>query len=79
MAEPGDEVVLRVTVEEPASLVGVLVVDEATESRGSHDDLTQDSVRSANPVSRLIISEKLAESVHQVKYFHSYQNEYPAS
>lgn len=58
MVEPGDEVVLRVTAEEPASLVGVLVVDEATKRRGSHDDLTQDSVRSANPVSRLIISIK---------------------
>lgn len=50
MVEPGDEVVLRVTAKEPASLVGVLVVDKATKRRGSHHDFTQDSVRSANPV-----------------------------
>lgn len=42
--EPGDEVVLRVTAEEPASLVGLLVADKATKWGGSHNDLTEDSV-----------------------------------
>lgn len=44
VVEPGDQVVLRVTAEEPASLVGVLVVDKATQRGGSHNDLTLDSV-----------------------------------
>lgn len=44
MVEPGDEVVLKVTAEEPASLVGVLVLDEAAKWGGSHNDLTRDSV-----------------------------------
>uniref|UniRef100_H3CZE0 CD109 molecule n=1 Tax=Tetraodon nigroviridis TaxID=99883 RepID=H3CZE0_TETNG len=44
VVEPGDQVVLRVTAEEPASLVGVLVVDKATQRGGSHNDLTLDSM-----------------------------------
>lgn len=43
-AEPGDEVVLRVTTEEPASLVGVLVVDKAAKRGGSYNDISKDSV-----------------------------------
>lgn len=42
--EPGDEVVLRVTAAEPASLVAVLVVDKATKRKGSHHDISKDSV-----------------------------------
>lgn len=45
-AEPGDDVVLRVAAEEPASLVGVLVVDKATKKRGAHNDITKDGVSS---------------------------------
>lgn len=44
-SEPGDEVTLRVTVAEPASLVGILVVDKATQWAGSHNDITKDTVR----------------------------------
>lgn len=44
VVEPGDEVVLRVTAQEPASLVGVLAVDKATMWGGPHNDLTEDSV-----------------------------------
>lgn len=44
VAKPGDEVVLRVTAEEPGSLVGVLVVDHAAKRAGSHNDITEDSV-----------------------------------
>lgn len=42
--EPGDDVVLRVTAAEPASLVGVLVVDKATKRGGSYNDISKDSV-----------------------------------
>ncbi|XP_075940084.1 CD109 antigen [Anarhichas minor] len=38
---PGEEVTLRVTVAEPASLVGILVVDKATEWKGSYNDITE--------------------------------------
>lgn len=44
MAEPGEEVALRVIAEEPASVVGVLVVDKATQWKDSHMDLSEDSV-----------------------------------
>lgn len=44
VAEPGDEVALRVIAEEPASVVGVLVVDKATKGRDSHMELSEDSV-----------------------------------
>lgn len=43
-AEPGDDVALRVTAAEPASLVAVLVVDKATKREGSHHDINKDSV-----------------------------------
>lgn len=43
--EPGDDVTLRVEVAESASLVGVLVVDEATKWAGSHNDITMEAVR----------------------------------
>lgn len=43
--EPGDDVTLRVEVAEPASLVGVLVVDGATKWPGSHNDITMEAVR----------------------------------
>lgn len=43
--EPGDDVTLRVEVAKPASLVGVLVVDQATKWAGSHNDITMEAVR----------------------------------
>lgn len=43
--EPGDDVTLRVEVMEPASLVGVLVVDKTTKWAGHHNDITMDVVR----------------------------------
>lgn len=43
--EPGDDVTLKVEVVEPASLVGILVVDKATKWAGSHNDITMDVVR----------------------------------
>lgn len=46
-AEPGDGVVLRVTAAEPASLVGVLVVDKAAKRGGSYNDISKDSVSPA--------------------------------
>ncbi|XP_040920879.1 CD109 antigen [Toxotes jaculatrix] len=44
MRRPGDEVTLRVTVAEPGSLVGILVVDKATQASGSHNDITEERV-----------------------------------
>ncbi|XP_039638752.1 CD109 antigen [Perca fluviatilis] len=41
---PADEVTLRVAVSEPASLVGILVVDKATKWKGSHNDITKETV-----------------------------------
>nr|XP_033503796.1 CD109 antigen isoform X2 [Epinephelus lanceolatus] len=41
---PGGEVTLRITVEEPASLVGILVVDKATKWKGSYNDITKEMV-----------------------------------
>ncbi|KAM6906749.1 CD109 antigen [Lycodopsis pacificus] len=38
---PGEEVTLRVTVAEPAALVAILVVDKATEWKGSSNDITE--------------------------------------
>lgn len=48
MSEPGDEVTLRVAVAEPASLVGILVVDKATQWAGSQNDITKDTVRTTS-------------------------------
>lgn len=47
MTEPGDEVTLRVDVAEPDSLVGILVVDKATQLAGSQHDITKNTVRTA--------------------------------
>ncbi|XP_034755218.1 CD109 antigen [Etheostoma cragini] len=41
---PADKVTLRVAVSEPASLVGILVVDKATEWKRSHNDITKETV-----------------------------------
>nr|XP_046229740.1 CD109 antigen [Scatophagus argus] len=41
---PADQVSLRVTVAEPDSLVGILVVDKSTQWAGSHNDITKDTV-----------------------------------
>ncbi|KAA8582937.1 hypothetical protein FQN60_015483 [Etheostoma spectabile] len=41
---PADEVTLRVAVSEPASLVGILVVDKATKWKSSHNDITKETV-----------------------------------
>ena len=42
---PGEEVSLRLSVSEPRSLVGVLVVDAATHQPNSPNDITTQSVR----------------------------------
>ncbi|KAI3364614.1 hypothetical protein L3Q82_011402, partial [Scortum barcoo] len=44
MRRPGDEVTLKVATAEPGSLVGILVVDKATKSAGSHNDITKETV-----------------------------------
>ncbi|XP_068199390.1 CD109 antigen [Antennarius striatus] len=44
MVAPKDHVTLRVMVAEPASLVGIMVVDKATQWAGSGNDITQDVV-----------------------------------
>ncbi|XP_051264948.1 CD109 antigen isoform X1 [Dicentrarchus labrax] len=41
---PADKVTLKVAVAEPASLVGILVVDKATQWAGSHNDITKEMV-----------------------------------
>uniref|UniRef100_A0A8K9XLK3 CD109 molecule n=1 Tax=Oncorhynchus mykiss TaxID=8022 RepID=A0A8K9XLK3_ONCMY len=41
-ARPADEVSLKVSVAEPGSLVGILVVDKATRWPHSHNDITKD-------------------------------------
>eukprot|EP00063_Salmo_salar_P085526 XP_014060361.1 PREDICTED: CD109 antigen [Salmo salar] len=43
-ARPADEVSLKVSVAEPGSLVGILVVDKATRWPRSHNDITKDMV-----------------------------------
>ncbi|KAM9551472.1 CD109 antigen isoform 1-T1 [Salvelinus alpinus] len=43
-ARPADEVSLKVSVAEPGSLVGILVVDQATRWPHSHNDITKDMV-----------------------------------
>lgn len=47
MMRPGNNVTLKVAVAEPASLVGILVVDKATKWAGSHNDISKESVRTA--------------------------------
>ncbi|XP_071388366.1 CD109 antigen [Centroberyx affinis] len=42
--KPAEEVSLRVSVAEPGSLVGILVVDKATHQAGSRNDITKDTV-----------------------------------
>ncbi|XP_071766721.2 CD109 antigen [Centroberyx gerrardi] len=42
--KPAEEVSLRVSVAEPGSLVGILVVDKATHRAGSHNDITKETV-----------------------------------
>lgn len=49
-ARPADEVSLKVSVAEPGSLVGILVVDKATRWPRSHNDITKDMVRKTNVV-----------------------------
>ncbi|XP_070782389.1 CD109 antigen [Enoplosus armatus] len=44
MRRPADEVTLRVSAAEPGSLVGILVVDKATQGAGSHNDITKETV-----------------------------------
>ncbi|XP_030260339.1 CD109 antigen isoform X1 [Sparus aurata] len=44
MMRPGNNVTLEVAVAEPASLVGILVVDKATKWAGSHNDISKESV-----------------------------------
>ncbi|XP_056260669.1 CD109 antigen [Seriola aureovittata] len=44
MSRPAEEVTLRVAVEEPGSLVGILVVDKATQWTGSRNDITKERV-----------------------------------
>ena len=45
MVRPGNNVTLEVAVAEPASLVGILVVDKATKFAGSQNDISKESVR----------------------------------
>ncbi|KAM7368320.1 hypothetical protein PAMP_014548 [Pampus punctatissimus] len=40
---PAEEVTLKVKVEEPGSLVGILVVDKATQWAESHNDITEET------------------------------------
>lgn len=53
---PGGEVTLRITVEEPASLVGILVVDKATKWKGSYNDITKEMVRTSRSSCLVYIS-----------------------
>uniref|UniRef100_A0A667Y8V4 CD109 molecule n=1 Tax=Myripristis murdjan TaxID=586833 RepID=A0A667Y8V4_9TELE len=43
--KPAEPVSLRVSVAEPGSLVGILVVDKAARLNGSHNDITKETVR----------------------------------
>uniref|UniRef100_A0A3B5AMQ0 CD109 molecule n=1 Tax=Stegastes partitus TaxID=144197 RepID=A0A3B5AMQ0_9TELE len=45
VTRPAGNVTLKVTVAEPDSLVGILVVDKATRVEGSHNDITTEQVR----------------------------------
>ncbi|XP_026197655.1 CD109 antigen [Anabas testudineus] len=44
LKRPADEVTLRVSVAEPGSLVGILVVDKVTQWMGSQNDITKEKV-----------------------------------
>uniref|UniRef100_A0A3B3TY14 CD109 molecule n=1 Tax=Poecilia latipinna TaxID=48699 RepID=A0A3B3TY14_9TELE len=48
LLKPAEVVTLKVSVEEPDSLVGILVVDKATRWAGSNNDITMETVRTAN-------------------------------
>lgn len=48
MKKPGEKLSLMVSVEEPRSLVGILVVDKATRSKYSYNDITEDMVRTTS-------------------------------
>uniref|UniRef100_A0A3Q2QMA5 CD109 molecule n=1 Tax=Fundulus heteroclitus TaxID=8078 RepID=A0A3Q2QMA5_FUNHE len=43
--KPAEKVALQVSVAEPGSLVGILVVDKATRWAGSHNDISMETVR----------------------------------
>ena len=45
---PAEDVTLKVSVSEPDSLVGILVVDKATHWAGSHNDITKETVRNSS-------------------------------
>ncbi|XP_014826426.1 PREDICTED: CD109 antigen-like isoform X2 [Poecilia mexicana] len=45
LLKPAEVVTLKVSVEEPDSLVGILVVDKATRWAGSNNDITMETVR----------------------------------
>lgn len=53
--KPGDKVTLRVTVAEPGSLVGILVVDKVTQWMGSQNDITKEKVRKIALTARLYL------------------------
>ncbi|KAM4529281.1 LOW QUALITY PROTEIN: CD109 antigen [Fundulus diaphanus] len=44
MVKPAENVALQVSVAEPGSLVGILVVDKATRWAGSHNDISMETV-----------------------------------
>ncbi|XP_023147319.3 CD109 antigen [Amphiprion ocellaris] len=44
MTRPAEDVTLNISVAEPNSLVGILVVDKATRLAGSHNDITTETV-----------------------------------
>lgn len=52
--EPGEEVALGVSVSEPGSVVGILVVDKATRQSDGDNDLTQDKVRKRFPQNTIL-------------------------
>ncbi|XP_027896681.1 CD109 antigen isoform X1 [Xiphophorus couchianus] len=45
LLKPAEAVTLKVSVEEPDSLVGILVVDKATRCAGSNNDITMETVQ----------------------------------
>ncbi|XP_038161295.1 CD109 antigen [Cyprinodon tularosa] len=53
--QPADDVALQVSVEEPDSLVGILVVDKATRWAGCHNDITMETHPPTWPGLRLVM------------------------
>lgn len=61
--KPAEPVSLRVSVAQPGSLVGILVVDKAARLNGSHNDITKETVRKMSYTALVPIAHKLCAAM----------------